>query len=242
MAHGAPDFGMYAPKITVGSLADMGELAARLNSIVTLDRRGDVVFMDDFEAPVAQWDLGGLGVGAVYDLYPGEAFMGSQCLRLGSGNSTDDYAVAIRRFHITPNQRYGIEARIRGLTVEADYHVEIYVFDGTNYHAGVWKYNAEDDELTILDSTGADKVIATGIAAAFIYDEWWPMKLVIDSKTLKYVRGLFLGVEYDLSAESLRAELDASPICIQVELEVTTLADAIAGSQWDNFILTQNEP
>ncbi|GAI56753.1 unnamed protein product, partial [marine sediment metagenome] len=55
MAHGQPDFGMYQIAKTIYRLADMGELAVRLGSIVTHDRRGDVIWMDNFDSGIAKW-------------------------------------------------------------------------------------------------------------------------------------------------------------------------------------------
>ncbi|GAH51534.1 unnamed protein product, partial [marine sediment metagenome] len=64
MAHGQPDFGLYAPKSTVYGQADIAELAARLGSIVTFDRRGDVIFLEDFESGVEKWGVQPLEGGA----------------------------------------------------------------------------------------------------------------------------------------------------------------------------------
>jgi len=55
MAHGQPDYGMYTLANTIYRLTDMGELAARLGSINTYDRRGDVIFLDSFESGLTAW-------------------------------------------------------------------------------------------------------------------------------------------------------------------------------------------
>ncbi|GAH95398.1 unnamed protein product, partial [marine sediment metagenome] len=39
---GQPDYAALAPKEIAASISDMGEVAARLGSIVTYDKRGDV--------------------------------------------------------------------------------------------------------------------------------------------------------------------------------------------------------
>jgi len=242
MAHGAPDFGMYAPKITVGSLADMGELAARLKSIVTLDRRGDVIFLEDFEAPILNWTKYGVAAGAAQRLYPDEAFMGSQSLYLSPGDAAEDKSGIIRRFHSTANQKYGIEVMTRELTSHPLFDIELYVNDGTIRYWSELRYDPSNDILQILDSGGEFKTIATVIRASAASGQWWPMKLVIDSKTGKYVRGIFLGVEYDLSTEVMKTDTISVFPFIQVSIEVVNALGVAAEALFDNIIITQNEP
>ena len=57
MAHGARDFGIYAPKETIVTIEDLGELAVRLGSPVNYDRKGDVVWVDGFEDGIDKWDI-----------------------------------------------------------------------------------------------------------------------------------------------------------------------------------------
>lgn len=56
MPRGMPDWGEYSPQEVVSKLLDNAELAARLGSPVLFDRRGTVIFMDDFNCGVNHWD------------------------------------------------------------------------------------------------------------------------------------------------------------------------------------------
>ncbi|GAI87669.1 unnamed protein product, partial [marine sediment metagenome] len=158
MAHGQPDFGMYAAKETVASLADVGELAARLGSIVAQDRRGDVIFLEDFEAPILNWTGAGPDHGEVQRLYPDAACMGSQCVYLQTGATAEDYSDVIHRIQVTPNQRYGVEARIQRVLGEAYYDIEIWIYNGTVYRRAEWRYDNVNKRLLIIDSGGNPKV------------------------------------------------------------------------------------
>jgi len=239
---GQADFGMYAVKETVGSLADMAELAARLGSLVTLDRRGDVVFLDDFEAPILNWTTGE-GTGAdIERLDPDNAYMGSQSLAMETIATTDAFALAERRIQVTPDQRYGLEARFQRVGITAYYDICIWIYDGTHSRKAELRYDRVNNEVQILDSTGNFKAVVTGIKLPHGYFEFWPAKLVIDSKTMKYVRGIFAGVEYDLSDEALAEDDSVILPSISIALRVTTAIDFTAGARFDNVIVTQNEP
>ena len=59
MGHGYPDYGTQGPVSTVHSIQDLGELAVRLGSIVTFDRRGNVLWLDGFDSGIGAWSKGG---------------------------------------------------------------------------------------------------------------------------------------------------------------------------------------
>lgn len=54
MPHGHSDYGIAAPTETIYTIEDLGELAARLSSIVTFDRRGNVICLEDFNGNLAK--------------------------------------------------------------------------------------------------------------------------------------------------------------------------------------------
>jgi hypothetical protein len=63
MAHGRPDFNLTAGVRTTYRWSDFDELAARLGSPVSYDRRGDVIFIESFEHGdgMITWATGGAG-------------------------------------------------------------------------------------------------------------------------------------------------------------------------------------
>jgi len=52
MPRGHPDYGQAGPTSLIATVPDLGELAARLGSNNTWDRRGFILWYDDFEASV----------------------------------------------------------------------------------------------------------------------------------------------------------------------------------------------
>lgn len=242
MPHGQPDFGMYAIARTIYRLTDMGELAARLGSLVTLDRRGDVVFLDDFEAPILNWTTGE-GTGADKEwLDPDAAYMGSQSLAMETIAAADAFALAERRVQVTPEQRYGLETRFQRVGITAYYDICTWIYDGTHVRKAELRYDRVNNKVQILDSPDHFKAIATGLELPHDYFEFWPAKLVIDSKTMKYIRVLFAGIEYDVSDEVMVEDDSAVLPSISIVLRVTTAIDTAAGVRFDNVIVTQNEP
>ena len=60
MTHGVQDFGASSGQNSTYGLTDLGELAVRLGSPVSFDRRGDVVMMETFEDGLDAWVTDGL--------------------------------------------------------------------------------------------------------------------------------------------------------------------------------------
>ncbi|GAH47647.1 unnamed protein product, partial [marine sediment metagenome] len=69
----------------------MGEIAARLGSIVTYDKRGDVVDFDNFEFPVLRWDINVVGSESYARLDSAQCRSGAQCMKMFTDNGVDDY-------------------------------------------------------------------------------------------------------------------------------------------------------
>jgi len=239
---GAPDFGMYAPKETTTSISDMGEVAARLGSIVTYDKRGDVVMFDDFEGPLlkAECLLDGVGSYGRYDnTY---ARSGAQSLLLHTGADIDGRVDFIRGASPLVSLRLGMEWSFCYLEGDRSLRFQINrTSNGKESQAAVLIY-PETEELCIRGSDGSDTKIAdTGIigAAAFMFHT---VKFVVDFTTGKYVRLLFDDKEWDITDEAyqVRDSLAYSQVACSCRLKNIL---AVAGNVWlDDFILTQAEP
>ena len=80
-----------------GDPVSNAELAARLGSPDTFDRRGDVLWMDDFESGL-KWRTSLLGTGSLIDLTATMAASGGKCCRLVTGSANNDYAYLLRHF------------------------------------------------------------------------------------------------------------------------------------------------
>jgi hypothetical protein len=84
MVHGHPDWGEGAIVSTIYRVMDLGELAVRLGSIDTFDRRGNVIFLENFEAGYLKWATSINGTGSSVSLVAGIARSGEHsCLLVG---------------------------------------------------------------------------------------------------------------------------------------------------------------
>jgi len=243
MVHGQADFGAYAAKKTVGSMADNAELAARLGSIVTFDRRGDIVWLDNFEGDVDKWGQFPDGVGSEIVISPDAARNGSFSGKLTTGNLEND-SCRIRHYSPLPaTSRIGFEISFTSNNDLKILHFIQTVYDGSYEHTAKLQYFPATDVLYYLNHLNAPVVLATDLILSPFNYVFHTIKIVIDLDTYKYVRAILDEVEYDMSAFGYYHPVEpAVEPHWEQEILITTGVDSNESIHIDDAIATQNEP
>lgn len=219
-----------------------GELAARLGSIRTFEKRGETVFMDDFEASTLKWETGGLGEETILRSNK-TTKSGDFSLKLLTGAEPLDSAYIIHALPLPTSNRFGFEYSFAlGSGIYSIYNmIRIYTAD-TRYTATV-AYLPGSNSLILKAGGGVGEVELDDdldlIENDFIFHTW---KIVLDFETGKYVRIFCNHKEYDVSAYELETAT-AGPYTPYMYIYVPIFTDN--GSVYvyvDDIILTQNEP
>jgi len=242
MSHGTPDWGRTSGLKTTYPMTDLGELAARLGSPITFDRRGDVVFFDSFEDGLSQW-------APTHDTHGTTVTPSGQYSRTGgfsvevalAGNA-NAYASLPRRQPTPVAGKLGVEYSATALSLAGKLLIELYVYDGSVAHEFSLNYDSDADALSIRTPAGAYTTIATGVNLYSTPGLFHTLKLVVDIENDAYVRAIVDSTTYDLSAYGPR--LDANSTTPHTYLAVWVYNDvAVAHTVWlDDLIFTQNEP
>ena len=242
MPHGQPDYGMYQLARTIYRLTDMGELAARLGSIDTFDRRGDVIWLDDFEDGITKWYNGTPDGGYVVTSSSEHSRNG-----LKSAKATFPAGATVNQT-LEHWQPYPVLSKIGfevSFTIHADLDfIEIYnrAYDGTNYLQGIIRYNVQTLTLEYQDSAGVMQTLDT---AVYLYPKdylFHTAKLVMDFANGLYSRLILNETSYDLSAYALRQVGSGINKHLYTFLNMKNFNDAAVAIYIDDAILTQNEP
>lgn len=243
MTRGQPDFGAYAAKEVSATLADMGELAARLGSVVIYDRRGDVIDFDNFEETILRWSTTTAVTGDYCRLDSGNAKSGSQSVKLYTAKSAMAYITMSRGLSLRGSDRIGIEISFSNLSSVCELIGGAAYYDGTNVHYARWKIIPGTEKLYVYDNTTLDYVEIAGtgaiMAAAFTF---YTIKMVFDISTGKYIRLLFSNNEYDVSSYPLYSAADTTAIRLLPWFALLGSASDTGNVWLDDFIITQNEP
>jgi len=242
MTHTAPDWGANAPKATIYSLSDLAELAARLGSIDTYERRGDVIFLEDFESGLMRWTSDLTGVGGVLPSVTSEvAASGFQSIKSTTPTGDNNLVHLGHTHHLPILGRIGCECAFRFTTnLFADdtgyFQLALNIYTGQRWKIASVRFRSFD--LEYYDDSGNWIEIANINAGELRFHR---LKFVVDFLKSLYVRAIFDNVVFLLSAPC-RDIADTSPLGLDVDIYWHGPA-AVGRDTWlDDFILTQNEP
>jgi len=242
MAHGLPDYGIYTQKTTTFALEDMAELAVRLGSVVSFDRRGDLIWFDDFRSGVMKWFYSGTGGRGSAVWTSNRARNGGFSCLVTTGNVAEDYAQIAHRSPYQVLGKLGVEASFTLDDNMAEYFLELVLYDGVDYYTAKVILDPTTDELKVGDNAGFH-VVGEGVAP-FISDYLFnTMKIVGDfGDDKKYLRLIFNELSYDISAYSLAFAPDPTGDHLAANFKVQTNVNDAKHIYVTDVIITQNEP
>lgn len=243
MAHGTPDWWGNVPSETVHGGVDTGELAARLGSIVTFDRRGNIVWMDAFENGLGPWEWSGSGANNAVNLGTEITMHGSLAAYLHPGEEEAGEALIRHNLPFPVLGGIGIEVSFVPQEHMWDFDVILFLWDGARRYDYQARYSHVAGNVYVC--TGLEEY--TPVGAPGVQGEGWHshciMKMVANCVTHKFERVLFNNHVYDASAHTVYsvADTDTKPVMVAYVSAFNTgvhLFDVPV----DYVIVTQNEP
>lgn len=240
--HGAPDWSKYRPTSVTFPVLDLAELAARLYSPNVFDRRGDVVFMDDFEQGLNKWWPITVGAGTVIELAHTPTKLGGYSVRLHPA-AVGGAEAAIRLRHAYPaSDRLSLECAFTVHPFMGAIQFSIRIYTQTRVVRGEILYNHAATTLSYFDAAGNWTVLNDDIELIVTTHMFHVIKIAIDKGTEHYIRCILDDTEYDLSAIAAYAADNVTNSYQWNEIRVIGTGDDETYSYIDCVITTQDEP
>lgn len=241
MTHGGKDWGTSGPLSTLYTLEDMAELAARLGSVVTHDRRGNVIWIDDFQSGVEKW-YHTPAFGASFTWSAAKPYHGGFSARLQTGNTEYDEAKIDMTRPFPVLSRMGFEFAFSCNQYLTHVQLSAYLADGTNMHRARIRWVSATKTWQYRDSRYAWKDLTPIHNLPMGETNFAIVKLVADYSAEEYLRLIANNISYDLSGEGYSKLGSGLGPYIYLEYVVETNADYSAVLNLGYFILTTNEP
>jgi hypothetical protein len=241
MPHGLPDWWGAAPKSTTYGLQDMAELAARLGSPVTFDRRGDVVFLTSFENGLAGWSVSGTGTGAYAIPCTTPVRTKGTAIKIATGNLASDEGAIVREVPFPTLGKIGLEASFVVYPGIRYAGIEMLFYTGTHLTQFVCLYKHTTGELYIYTDAGWIRIGTPGIVFEN-YTHFNTMKLVGDILLGRYERLLWNQHTYILTSYGPNVTSEPSIRRLAVGIYDIAHVDGSPYIKVCDVILTQNEP
>jgi hypothetical protein len=223
-------------------MQDAGELAARLGSIDTFDRRGNVLFLTSFENGIASWKTSVLGTGASIVHSTSRARNGAYSVKMTAGSD----AIQPTLFWVTlpypALSKFGVEVSFALGSDINDIFFEFQLYDGTNLHDVSLELVVSTSTLYYKDSAGAYQPILTGLGLEANDYLFHTLKLAVDWPNEGYWYVILDSHEAGMSGIAYRKVADAGVSVLVFQIDLYSVATKNGYIYVDDVIITQNEP
>ena len=232
------------PEDIFGNAHQMGaaELAVRLGSIDSHDRRGQVIFMDDFECGhLNKWRRVTNGTLSAVSLSTIHCRNGAFSMYMYAGAANGSYSLVQHTMPQPTLKKVGFEAWYNFLNVNHNAYLDhtLYLYKGAVVVTFTIRYNANTKQVAYLDDGGAPQVFAINLDMEDPYHSHG-FKLVVDLLAEKYVRCIINQIEYDLSTFAAQVSGNATKPCLVANVLNHDVTEE-QGIWVDDVIITQNE-
>lgn len=241
MVHTLPPWSSKYKMLKAFSMIDFSELAVRLGSIVTFDRRGNVVFLDDFEGGTLFWTASGGPGGGSAALSTTWGKSGSKSCALTAGAGALGQSRIYREFYVPVVGKIGIEC---SFTVDAatDYVLMIMRhYDGSGYKSGGLRYDRANTKIEYKNSANNWVDLITSYELNTTTAQFNTWKLVLDLTNSEYERALINDKEEDMEGIALYDTGTGGTEHLYVNIRHDSAHADTKVVYIDNVILTQNE-
>jgi hypothetical protein len=242
MAHGTPDWGVTAGSATVYQLNDMAELAARLGSPITHDRRGDVVWWDDYEWSFNKWLEDLSGTGAATAISTVTARNGRCSGLLTAGSTASAFASREHNGPFPALSVMGFEISFCVPDAFGEFEAAMDLYDGAEVNNVAIKVDDVNSRLEYLDSAGVYQVLASGVDVAKEEGFFHTLKIVYDLASGKYARVILDSETYLMTGVAGLQQASASRPAASLVTRIWGHGGLNDLCYVDDAILTQNEP
>lgn len=220
------------------------ELAARMGSPVTFDRRGDIVFLDGFDSTLNAWQIDKTGAGEDAVVSTEYCDKGGFSCKLTTDAVNLNYSSIEHYMSVLgTSSRIGLEVGLSWSGVGPALQLCIMRYGSGTYQKGLMVLDtsvALGGKLGVVDA-GVLTQIVTNLNLSGDYYSFHRVKLVIDLGTDTFVRTLLDATEYDISEYSLESGISPAPASILTYIKLVSTGDAEI-AYVDSAIITQNEP
>lgn len=242
MAHGAPDWWGTEPTATVHQVQDAGELAVRLGSPVSHDRRGNVVFMDSFEHGFNKWLPATDGTDGSAVLSALLARTGAYSAKITGDSDPTKYMSLYRIMPIPVEGKVGVEV---SFTVSGDMdriEARAVIDNRTDLMRAGVRYNQTDGDFEYYNSAGGWTDIDADVAPYAFGGAFHTMKFVFDTSINEYVRAILNHEEHDILGNAIEVAATGAVENMAIWIEVYSDTGENPVIHVEDIIVTQNEP
>ena len=195
----SPDYSRELPNSSRFPLKDMGELAVRLGSGMIYDRRGELLFRENWDYGIYGWGQGLAGSGSTILLDAAETLNNPYACKMICGTGLNSATAISRRVSVIDSPRLGIELAVKlpnqftKLTITATGYIK-----GKNLSLRMYLVPNGTTVDVFSDSGLTELITNLQYPQSYLFN-FVNLKVVDDCENNKHVRAIIAGNEIDLT-------------------------------------------
>jgi len=220
----------------------LAELAARLGSPITHDRRGNVIWYDDFESGICNWIGRGSGVAWEVSWSAKTSRRGAFSCYMATTPLIGAYVGIEKYIAYASISNTGLEISIANVA-NWDYMLMGFIhYTRTDRRTLQVKYEQATGKWYYYDALGAPIYTGTTVKLEESIKQANIIKLVYDASLREYKHLIVNGVITDLSGIPLLIGGTTGFLDVTLRIYIYSDSNAAAEAYVDDVIITQNEP
>ncbi len=236
-----PDYSAYAPNSSRFSLQDLGELAVRLGSYNSFDRRGEQVWSDDFSTGLNDWSMASDPAGGTFKLVAGKRYLSPYQAQITCPTTGNKF---VSLTHYLPTGilgKVGCEIALYPENDFTNFYMLLTYNNLTRYFQSQVLVRKNTDIIQISDKTSG--LVKIGKLSDYykLDTSYHVVKLVMDFENGNYIRFMFDDFEKGLSSYSLPVTTASSNSNFRLDLGFTGVAASASIFDHANVIVTSND-
>lgn len=241
MAHGSPDYSNVIKPQFTHKVNDLGEVVARLSKSQSIERRGEVLFFEDWEHGLTNWETFALGTGAEVVLASDKFTSKGFSVRL-RGGSDSNRTSTINYFHPYLNiSNFGLELRVLADASVEEYNLGVSYYDGAKQTWSKVRFITDSLKWQIFDDSVTYKDILTIVARPSPTHTFSFVKLVANFDDKVSSRFFFNENLVATDDYGLYNPIDTTVPGIKISIQSKSKTGLLGDIYVDNIVLTRNE-
>lgn len=241
MAHGAPDDSNVVKRADLFRVDDDAELAARLGSILTYRRSGEVISLEDWSGGYGAWERVTSGTNSSIVLSGDKFQSGGVSLRGRAGPTTSNYWRISRYLPRLDSTVLGFQGALCLTTEPGDIDILLRVDAVTTYTTYLLRYDRSAMRWYYQDATQTWVTFTDSMDLDYRGTVFLQWQVVVDMEKEEYVRLSLNHETWSLVGIPARVAPYVTYNSIQARVQMYGTGSGYVEAYLDNVVLTQNE-
>jgi len=227
----------YISEPITKSAFNIDELSARISPYFSVDRKGTLLWHDDFESLATKWVFIPSTIGTAV-ISGNRAWTGDNSLKITTDAVIGDSLTFVKVLSAPFIHQNGLETCFFVSTGKPSIEFYLDGYNGGYYYEAGFRYDYNTATIYYENESAGWMALPKKDPVEPTREHWVPVKIVADWDKLEYVRVLFGGTQYDLGGIKLYSVASSTQQHIRPQIKTIAETNDVATVFFGHVIVT----